>query len=79
MRVWQIAILSAVLVQLTACGGGSWVHPNKPQEQFTADYNKCEGDVLKDPKLQQGNRYMVLQATERCVMKKGWMLRDTEN
>lgn len=79
MRVWRIAMLSAALAQLTACGGGSWVHPNKSQDQFTVDYNQCNADVIKDPKLQQGNNYMVLQATERCVMKKGWMLRDTEN
>lgn len=78
MRAWQTVMLSLALVQLTACGSGSWVHPNKPQEEFTQDYNACSQDVLKDPKLQMGNSYLVLQATERCVMKKGWMLRETE-
>ena len=79
MRVWQIAVLSAVAVQLTACGSGSWVHPTKPQDSFAVDYNQCNAEVLKDPKLQQGNAYLVLQATERCVMKKGWTLREVED
>ncbi|TAJ07377.1 MAG: hypothetical protein EPO61_15590 [Nitrospirae bacterium] len=78
MRVLKILVVMAVVVQLTACGASSWVHPNKPEGAFTEDYNRCESDVLKDPKLQQGNRYMVLEATERCVMKKGWMIRETE-
>ncbi|MFM8552485.1 MAG: hypothetical protein ACKOCD_09320 [Nitrospiraceae bacterium] len=79
MRVWHTVVLSLTLGSLTACGGGSWVHPNKPQEAFAVDYNQCSLDILKDPKLQQGNNYMKLQATERCVMKKGWMIRDDEN
>lgn len=78
MRVWQTVALSVGLVQLIACGGGSWVHPNKSQDEFAVDYNQCNSDVMKDPKLQQGNTFLVLQATERCVMKKGWTLRETE-
>ncbi len=78
MRAWQIAVLSGALFQLTACGSGSWVHPNKPPEEFTRDYNACEDAVIKDPKLQMGNNFLVLQATERCVMKKGWRLREQE-
>jgi len=78
MSAWRIVLLGAVLVQLTACGSGSWIHPNKPQEEFTVDYNKCQSDVMKDPKLQQGNNYLLVQATERCLMKKGWTLREQE-
>jgi len=30
--------------------------------------------VMKDPKLQQGNKLMLANATERCVQKEGWRL-----
>lgn len=79
MKVWRSVLLSLALVQLAACGSGSWVHPNKQPEEFATDYNACSQDVLKDPKLQMGNNYLVLQATERCVMKRGWMLRESDN
>jgi hypothetical protein len=64
------------ILMLAACGGASWVHPTKPAEEYTQDYNKCENDMLRDPKLQQGNRYLLLQATERCMKKKGWTLKE---
>jgi hypothetical protein len=66
------------MVQLTACGSGDWIHPTKPPEAFAQDYNKCESDALRDPKLQQGIRYLQLEATERCVRKKGWMLKSED-
>jgi hypothetical protein len=78
MAAWRSVILIGCLVQLTACGGGSWIHPTKPQAEFMQDYNKCEQDVLKDPKLQQGQKYLVMQATERCVRKKGWEIKSDE-
>jgi outer membrane biogenesis lipoprotein LolB len=78
MNVWRLALPVVASVLLSACGGSSWVHPNKPQDAFAEDYNRCETDVIKDPKLQQGNKYLVLQATERCVMKKGWRIKDQD-
>ena len=45
------------------------VHPNRPKDQFTLDYNKCQADTLRDPKLQQGIQLLIIQATERCVQK----------
>lgn len=78
MRAWQSAMLGVALFQLTACGSSVWVHPNKPPEEFMRDYNACEDAVIKDPKLQMGNKFLVEQATERCVMKKGWRLREQE-
>ena len=75
MWSWRSLLLLGCMVQLTACGSGDWIHPTKPSEAFAADYNKCESDVLKDPKLQQGQKYLVLQATERCMKKRGWMLK----
>jgi hypothetical protein len=75
MRGWRLLSALIGIGLLSGCGSGSWVHPLKPEEAFAEDYNRCESDVLKDPKLQQGNKYLILQATERCMMKKGWMLR----
>jgi hypothetical protein len=54
------------------------VHPNKPKDEFAQDYNKCQSDTLRDPKLQQGIQLLLLEATERCVQKKGWRLVEKE-
>jgi hypothetical protein len=64
------------LLLMAACGGAEWVHPNKPKDDFTLDYNKCQSEAMLDPKNQQGNNYFVLQATERCLGKRGWILRE---
>jgi hypothetical protein len=76
----QFTCLSVVMVAvflLSACGSSAeWVHPTKPKEMFAQDYNQCESRQLNDPKLQQGNRYFLTQATERCLMKDGWILRE---
>jgi hypothetical protein len=59
---------------VTACSSTQWVHPNKPEAEFTTDYNRCQTMVLRDPKLQQGSQLLILNATERCVQKEGWRL-----
>ena len=59
---------------LTACSSPEWVHPNKPSSECTSDYNKCETAATHDPKLQQGNQLLLLNATERCIKKEVWRL-----
>lgn len=66
------------LTLLPGCSTSEWVHPNRPQEQFTQDYNKCQADTMRDPKLQQGIQLLIIQATERCVQKQGWRLVEKE-
>jgi hypothetical protein len=63
---------------LTACSGSRWVHPTKPESEFTAEYNRCENLILRDPKLQQGNQLLIVNATERCMQKEGWRLVEDE-
>ncbi len=70
-----LGVVAASLL-LAGCITSEWVHPNKPSGDFTQDWNKCEMDVMKDPKLQQGMQMLVQEATERCVKKKGWVLRE---
>jgi len=79
MRMWGAAVLLGSLLELTACGPGAWIHPTKTEDDFAADYNKCNADVMKDPKLQQGSTYLTTTATERCMKKKGWMIKGEEN
>ena len=68
-------LLSLTLVSLLAgCSSAEWTHPSRPKDQFTLDYNKCQGDAMRDPKLQQGIQLLTIQATERCVQKMGWRL-----
>ena len=74
MRIRILGSLVATWSLLSACSSTEWVHPNKPSGEFATDYNRCESMVLRDPKLQQGNQLMILNATERCVQKEGWRL-----
>ncbi|MCX5723922.1 MAG: hypothetical protein NTX84_05265 [Nitrospirae bacterium] len=72
---WSLVVVGFLL---TACSSTEWVHPNKPGDAFTSDYNKCQQDVSRDPKLQQGLQVLLLNATERCVQKEGWRLIERE-
>ncbi len=78
MVQFRYAGIVVLALLVAGCISSEWVHPNKPPEEFTADWNKCESDTLRDPKLQQGNRYLLTQATERCVLKKGWALKQIQ-
>jgi hypothetical protein len=78
MTVRHIAAASVLIGTITACSSAEWVHPNKPKDEFAQDYNKCQADALRDPKLQQGIQLLLLEATERCVQKKGWRLVEKE-
>ena len=67
-----------LLTFLSGCSTSEWVHPSRPKDQFTQDYNKCQADTMRDPKLQQGIQLLIIQATERCVQKQGWRLVEKE-
>jgi hypothetical protein len=71
-----IALVGFALVgfALTACSTTEWVHPTKPPEEYAHDYGRCENAALSDPKLQQGSKLVVMNATERCMQKEGWRL-----
>ena len=68
---WPLIVVGLLL---TACSSTEWVHPNKPVDAFTTDYNKCQQDAARDPKLQQGSQLLLINATERCIQKEGWRL-----
>lgn len=70
----SILVLAIVGCALNACSTTEWVHPNKPSEEYTNDYNRCQNAALRDPKLQQGSQLLVLNATERCLQREGWRL-----
>lgn len=70
--------LSVFGLLLASCGSSSWVHPTKPSDEYLTDYNLCQDAIYKDPKLQQGNRMLFQQALDRCIAKKGWVLRDSQ-
>jgi hypothetical protein len=74
MRIGILGLFIVACSLLSACSSAEWVHPNKPSSDFTQDYNRCENLVMRDPKLQQGNKAMVEDATERCLQKDGWRL-----
>jgi hypothetical protein len=68
----------ALVVLIAGCSTAEWVHPTKSKDHFTLDYNKCQADTMRDPKLQQGIQLLTIQATERCVQKMGWRLVEKE-
>lgn len=74
MRIGILGLFVVTCSLLSACSSTEWVHPNKPSSDFTQDYNRCENFVMRDPKLQQGSKLMVQNATERCLQKEGWRL-----
>lgn len=78
MIAWRVTAAVVGILMLAGCSTSEWVHPNKPKEEFAQDYNRCEEDILRDPKLQQGIKMLMLEATERCVQKKGWRLVEKE-
>jgi len=50
-----------------------WVHPTKAREAFSQDYYQCQEDMKRDSLGQQGARFLVQDAIERCVKEKGWV------
>ena len=74
MIAWRRTAAVVAVVLLTGCSTTEWVHPNKSKDAFAQDYNACQTEVLRDPKLQQGIQLLLLVATERCVQKRGWRL-----
>lgn len=78
MKAFRILGVVCAAGVLAACSSTRWVHPTKPESEFTADYNRCQNLILRDPKLQQGNQVLVINATERCMQKEGWRLVEDE-
>jgi hypothetical protein len=74
MRTCLLLALTMAGLTLSACSNTEWVHPNKPSGEYINDYNKCETQAYRDPKLQQGSQLMILNATERCMQREGWRL-----
>lgn len=78
MHHLYVPATSLSLLLLAACSTSEWVNAINPKANYTLDYNSCQMDMMQDPKLQQGNKYILQQATERCMLKKGWMLREKQ-
>jgi hypothetical protein len=77
-RLARALLFVGCLSTFTACSSAEWRHPVKPSDEFAQDYNKCQNDAMRDPKLQQGIQLLYIQATERCVQKMGWRLVEKE-
>ncbi|MBI3603617.1 MAG: hypothetical protein HY205_04130 [Nitrospirae bacterium] len=78
MILSRYLVLSVFGLLLAACGSAAWMHPTKQPDEYLTDYKACEEAIYKDPKLQQGNQLLFHQALDRCVAKKGWVLKDTQ-
>lgn len=65
-----------LIALLASCSTAEWVHPNKPKDEFAHDYNRCDRETMLDPKMQGGAKLVVEQGIERCMAKRGWVLRE---
>lgn len=74
MRQRLAPVVSIVFLVVTACSSAEWVNSSNPGVDYAQDYNQCDSDAIRDPKLQRGNRYLHQQSIERCLAKKGWVL-----
>ncbi len=74
MRQGLAPVVFIVFLFVTACSSVEWVNPSNPGVDYAQDYNQCESDTSRDPKLQRGNRYLLAQSIERCMAKKGWVM-----
>ena len=59
MIAWRRTVAVVAWVLLAGCSTTEWVHPNKPKDAFAQDYNACQTEVLRDPKLQQGIQLLL--------------------
>lgn len=73
MRRWML-VLAIIGCSFYGCSTTEWVNPNKPSDEYTNDYNKCQNAAMRDPKLQQGSQLLILNATDRCLQREGWRL-----
>lgn len=76
MRIRVAGIVIVGGITLSGCSSSEWVHPNKPQAEYTGDYNRCEMAVYQDPKLQGGMKMQVQNAIEKCMIREGWYVRE---
>jgi hypothetical protein len=81
MRLLRHRVLRSLLAPVAGllvagCGTAEWVHPNKPKDEFGVDYSKCESDAYQNPKVQGGMKLILQQSIDRCLAKKGWVLRE---
>lgn len=75
-RFLRNLVMSAAGLLMAGCATAEWVHPNKPKDAFAADYNQCENEAYQNPKLQGGMKMIVQKSIDRCIAKKGWVLRE---
>ncbi len=75
----QTHLLLVVLLTLvwTSCSSTRWVHPYKNEDQFTADYNTCERQLLmrmSEGRAESMNQSYLVQQDRlaRCLQKEGW-------
>jgi hypothetical protein len=50
-----------------------WTHPTKARDAFSQDYFQCQEDMKRDPRGQQGAKFLMQDAIDRCVKEKGWV------
>lgn len=72
-----VTVAALELSMLIGCSTTEWVHPNKPKGAFAMDYNTCENAAYQDPKQQGGMKMIIQQNVERCLIREGWVLRET--
>lgn len=71
-----VLVASVSLLVLAGCSTTEWVNLNNPQAEYGQDYNQCETAGYQNPKVQGGMKLILQQSIDRCMAKKGWILRE---
>lgn len=75
-RCMRLTLSLVFLSLLAGCSTSEWVHPNRPKDQFTLDYNKCQAERQLDsdarPRLirearGETNGAAMAKATSSCT------------
>lgn len=62
---------------LCACASTSeWVNIHNPKANFAQDHGLCEMAAIQDPKNPATNKFFLEKAIDRCMEKRGWVLRE---
>lgn len=78
MRLFPVTCAILLAVVLTSCSSTRWVHPNKKEDQLTADWNLCEREYTNSMTTNPGTAIYSQNQTgtrlriARCLHQKGW-------
>lgn len=77
MQSWTGVIFFGCFLLLCGCSSPGWIHPDKRQDEFVNDYNRCENKFdeyeQQEVTITNPSAYTKTLFMERCLRKGGWV------